>query len=163
MLIHEEATTRATPERAWELLSDPMLHALWNPRIVNTGLSGSPRLGVGLRYRVTYELSGRHSEFDAEVTEFEAPRLLTIRLEEREKGDGKHWNRYMVERYLVSPDGDRTHVRHEVRVFQSGVPLWARVAVWLILQFGKPTGPTFMEHFAELAEEEPASEPRRAA
>lgn len=163
MRIREEATTSATPERAWELLSDPALHGLWNPRIVATGVLGSGRPGVGHRYRVTYELSGRRNEFEAEIVEFEPPFRFTARLEEREKGDGTHFERHAIERYIVTPRASGTHVRHEVKIHQSGVPLGIRFLVWVMFRLGKPTGPTFMEHFAEIAEGDFQADQPRAA
>jgi uncharacterized protein YndB with AHSA1/START domain len=154
MLIREDVITRATPERAWELISDPSLHDLWNSHIVSTEVPSTERPAQGLRYRVTYELSGRRNEFDAEITEFSPPHRFVARLEERVKGDGKNWERFAVESYVLTPRGSTTHVRHEVRIEHAGEGVLIRLLVWLISRFGKPTGKPFMERFRELAEDD---------
>jgi len=152
VVIREDVVTRASSERAWELLSNPSLHDLWNPRIVATEMSGSGPLGLGSRYRVTYTLSGRRSEFDAEIVEWSPPWRFSARLEERVKGDGRDWKRFVEERYTLTRRGDRTHVRHQVRIHASGVNILLRLLIWLVLRTGRPQGQPFMERFRELAE-----------
>lgn len=156
MRIREETDARVTPEKAWELIADPSLHALWNSHIVGTVISSGNAPQRGFRYRVTYELKGNRTEFDAEITEFDPPHRLGVRLEERFKGDGKNWDRFMEESYTLTPRGDQTHVLHDVRINHSGVPLLLRFLIWFIMTTGKPVGPTFMERFRELAESEVA-------
>jgi uncharacterized protein YndB with AHSA1/START domain len=151
VLIREDVVTRATPERAWELVSDPALHELWNPRIVRTEASGSGPPGKGYRYRVTFEMSGRRTEMDAEITEFSPPLRFAARLEERFKADGKDWQRFYDESYVITPHRDATHVRHDVRVHHSGVNLFWRFVIWLISRTGRPQEQPFMERFGELA------------
>lgn len=153
MLIHDDVVTQATPERVWELLSDPSLHELWNPKIVSTEASSLDSPGVGFRYRVTLEMSGRRTEFDAEIIEFVRPSRLVARLEERRQGDGKHFGRFVIESFVVTRRGSRTHVSHEVRIHHSGMNVFVRMLIWLIMRIGQPTGPTYMQRFAELAEE----------
>jgi uncharacterized protein YndB with AHSA1/START domain len=163
MLIREDVVTTATPERAWELIHDPSLHDLWNPRIVRTEILGGGAAGVGFRYRVTYEMSGRQSELDAEITEFSPPCRYVARLEERVKGDGRHAERWMEERYLVTRHGRGTRVRHEVRIHRSGVNLFLRILIRLLMRTGRPTGQPFMERFCELAEERAPGTAARSA
>jgi uncharacterized protein YndB with AHSA1/START domain len=154
VLIREDIVTRASPERIWELLSDPSLHGLWNPHVVSTEAWGSGTRGTGFRYRVTYELSGKQSEFDAEITEFSPPLRFAARLEERVKADGKNWQRFVEETYRVTRRGQGAHVRHEVRIHHSGINVLWRILIWLILRTGKPQGQTIMERFRQLAEGE---------
>lgn len=162
MRFREEATTRATPERVWGLLSDPSRHGEWNPHVVATEAYGSGSPAVGFRYRITYELSGKSSEFDAAITEFSPPSRFAARLEERMKGDGRNMGRFMIETYDVTPRGARTRVIHEVRVQEPGVNIMLRLLIWLITRLGRPTGKTFMEKFAELAEAEDGASIRSA-
>jgi uncharacterized protein YndB with AHSA1/START domain len=150
MLIREEIDVHVPPERAWELISDPALHAKWNPHVVATENSGT--LALGSRYRVTYELSGRRSEFDAEVTEFAAPTRFVARLEERDKGDGKNWQRFIEESYTLKRHGERTHIRHDANIQHSGINTFLRILIWLIMHMGKPQHPTVLERFRDLAE-----------
>jgi uncharacterized protein YndB with AHSA1/START domain len=153
MRIHEEVVTRAAPARVWEMISDPSIHGLWNPRIVDTDAPSHGPIRVGQRYRITYELSGRTSEFEAEVVEMVPEQRFVARLEERFKGDGSNWQRFMEERYTLAPRGDRTRVVHEVHIHHPGIHPLLRLLVWFIMTFGKPQGQTFMERFAELAED----------
>lgn len=154
MRIREQTLSRATPDRLWELIADPSLHPLWNPRIVETFVpDGDP--AVGFRYRVTYELNGRRSEYDAEITEVTPHARFATRLRERNQGDGRHWQRFVEETLTLSAAGHRTRVRHDVRIHHSGIPLPWRALIWLIQRLGRPTGPTFVERLSDLAEDEP--------
>jgi uncharacterized protein YndB with AHSA1/START domain len=152
MRLHEEVVTRATPERVWELIADPENHGRWNPHVVGTERISCGEPAFGARYRVTYELSGRRSEFDAVVVEFSPPKRWAARLEERTQGDGRNFGRYMTETYTVVPHGNRVHVAHDVEIVLAGVPLWLRALVWFIQKLGRPTEPTIMQRFGELAE-----------
>jgi uncharacterized protein YndB with AHSA1/START domain len=153
MLFREDVVTRAAPERAWALISDPSLHGQWNPRIVATETADSGPPGLGFRYRVTYELSGRRCEYDAEVVEFSPPTRFVVRLEERFKGDGSNLKRFVIETYETTLRTTGTYVRHEVRVRFAGVNVLMRLMIWLIQRTGRPAGETFMQRFAEIAEE----------
>jgi uncharacterized protein YndB with AHSA1/START domain len=152
MRIHQEVMTRATPERAWALVSDPRAHGTWNPRIVRTEFHGSAVPGLGVRYRVAYELSGKTTEFEAEIVEFSPPTRFGVRLEERWQNDPRHVGRFVLERYVIRPHGSGTRVAHDVHVHDPGMPFLVRALVWLIMRVGRPTGQTYMQRFAELAE-----------
>jgi hypothetical protein len=47
-------------------------------------------------------------------------------------------------------------VRHDVRIFRSGINIWLRFLIWLVMRTGKPSGKTHMERFRELVESEEA-------
>ncbi len=157
MRIREQVLTPAAPEQAWALIRDLARHHEWNPKITATEVSGSGEPGVGTRYRITYTMSGRANEYEAEVTEWSPPHAFAARLEERVKGDGRNAARYMLERYDVTPVGARTRVVHDVRVVHSGIPLPLRILIWVIMHLGRPTEPTVMQTFAALAEKESAA------
>lgn len=152
MRIREEVTTQATPEQAWAMLCDPARHGSWNLRITATEIYGSGEPGFGMRYRVSYDLSGRSSQFDAEITEFSPPTRLAAKLVERATGDGAHMDRYMVESYDVSQHGGRTRVVHQVDIHAPGINIFLRALIWLIMHAGRSTGQTYMEKFAQLVE-----------
>jgi len=152
MRIHEHAVTTATPTRAWELIADPSLHGRWNSHIVETQATSSGSAGVGYRYRVTYELSGRRSEFDAVITEFAAPSRYSAQLEERLKGDGSNFQRFMVETYVLTRRRGKTNVDHEVLIHHPGINPFLRGLIWLIMKIGRPVGQPMLAKFAELAE-----------
>jgi len=154
VLIREEVTVKVQPEQVWALLSDLDRHAEWNPHILATEVYGVGGVALGTRYRVTYRLSGTSTECDAEVVEFAPPRRFAARLEERVKGDGSQFRRFMVESYDVIPVRLGTHVVHEVRIDFSGVPFFLRALVWFIVRTGHPVGPTTMEKFGQLLEAE---------
>jgi hypothetical protein len=65
-------------------------------------------------------------------------------------------DRWCEERYELRPAGGGAHVRHEVVVHHSGVPWPIRALAWFVMRFGEPVGRTYMEAFAELAEEDAA-------
>lgn len=153
MLIREDVVTSATPERAWELIRDPAVHGLWNQHIVGTEIFGSGTPEIGLRYRVTYELSGRRNELDAQITEFMPGERWVARLEERLKGDGRNFERNMVESYVLTRSGGKTHVRHEVHIHHDGVHPLLKALIWFVMKFGRPVGQPMMDKFRELAED----------
>ena len=152
MLIREEATTRATPEQVWAMLCDPARHGSWNPRITGTEVYGSGEPGYGMRYRITYDMSGRSSQFDAEITEFSPPTRFAAKLTERATGDGSNMDRYMVESYDVSQQRGRTRVVHQVNIHAPGINVFLRALIWLIMHAGHSTRQTYMEKFARLVE-----------
>jgi hypothetical protein len=152
MLIQEQVDTAVTPDRAWELIRDPWLHGRWNSNILETEVLTQGPAALGFRYRVTYELSGKKTQFDAEITEFRPGERWTARLEERVKGDGRHFDRYMVESYTIHPQVHGAHVVHEVHIHNSGVHPALRFMAWLVMKTGRPVGKPFMERFRELAE-----------
>ena len=152
MRIHQQVTTRATPERVWALVSDPREHGTWNPRIVRTDVHGSAVSGLGARFRVAYELSGRATEFEAAIVECEAPSRLGVRLEERWQTDPRHAGRFVIERYVIRPHGRGARILHDVHVHDPGMPWFVRVLVWLIMRVGRPTGTTYLQRLADRAE-----------
>jgi len=153
VLIREEVLTRATPERAWELLSDPAMHSLWNPCIVATEAPGTGPPGLGFRYRVTYEMAGRRDQFDAEVTEFSPPVRFCARLKARVQGRGESY-RGSIESYTIAPRRGGARVRHEIRADLSGVNGFLRLLIGFLSRFGRPQGDPFLERFRQVAEEE---------
>ena len=154
MRVREDVLTKVPPERAWELLADPELHSLWNPRITRTTLGSRGPIGKGFRYRVQYDMGKGATEFDAEILEFDPPRRFVARLEERVKSTPESRKRWCEERYELQPAGAGAYVLHEVIVHHSGVPWPIRAIFWFVMRFGEPVGKTYMEAFAELAEDQ---------
>lgn len=163
MLILEEITVQTGPEHAWELLSDPSCHGLWIPHIVATKASSHGPAGRGFRYRVTYEMAGRRSEFDAEVTEFEPPLMYGARLSSRVQGLGQRWDREVFERYRIEARESGCHVRHEVQIDLRGVNPLIRGLIWVLSRFGRPRGLPFLQKFRRVAESEVQTGAARAA
>jgi hypothetical protein len=152
MRIREQVVTTASPGRAWELIADVSIHGLWNPHVVDTQGWNGASAGVDSRYRVTYELSGRRNEFEAQIVEWLPEHRFVARLEERVKGDGSNFARYVLETYTIEPRGTRTRVVHDVRIHHDGLPWYFRVLIALIMATGRPVGKPVMQQFAELAE-----------
>jgi len=161
VLIREEVVTTATPERAWELLSDPALHSLWNPRIVATEVSGAGPPGLGFRYRVTYEMGGRRDTFDAEVTEFSPQTRYCVRLKARNHGDGSY--RGSMESYTLAPQAGGVRVQHEIRLDLSGMNGLVQLVLGFLSRIRRPQGDPYLERFRQVAEEERSTTLRRAA
>lgn len=162
MLIREEILTRVAPERAWELVSNPALHSLWNPRIVATEVSSAGPPGLGFRYRVTYEMTGRRDQFDAEVTEFSPLVRYCARLKARGQGRGES-RRGSIESYTIAPEPGGVRVRHEIRADLSGVNGFRRILIGFLSRFGRPQGDPYLEQFRQVAEEERKASLGRAA
>jgi hypothetical protein len=160
MHIREQGMTTATPERCWELLSDVTRHGQWNAHVVDTQAWDGRVTGVGSRFRVTYELSGKRNEYDAEIVEWVPGSRFAARLEARVKGDGAHADQFVIESYRLEPARGGTRVVHDVRIEHDGLPWYWKLLVAFILTFGHPVGPSLLAGFASLAE---AGDPAGAA
>jgi len=126
---------------------------------VRTEMFGTSEPGIGTRYRLAYEMSGHSSEFDAEIVEFSPPRRFAARLVERNQGDGSHADRFMIESYDLLDRRGGTRILHDVAIHFAGVPWWVAALAWVITRLGKPTGQTYVEKLARLAERPRDSDP----
>jgi hypothetical protein len=163
MRFREEVFVDATPDRVWELIADPLAHGQWNPRVVATEVVSSGVPALGSRYRVTYQMSGKRFEYDADVVEFSPLTRWAARFEARNQGDGRDFRRFMTESYSVIPHGPRVQVVHDVDVDFSGVNFCVRALIWLIQRTGHPVERTILQGLAEIAEATPSPDRSRVA
>lgn len=70
----------ASPERIWEVVSNPANLPHWDRHIVRVSGVPSEGLSAGAKYTAEMRLMGVHGRVDAEVLEWDAPRRATIRL-----------------------------------------------------------------------------------
>lgn len=90
----------------------------------------------GFPYRITYALSGKPSELDAEILEYHPPARLAIRLT---RGRFSRTD-YVYETYELIPMDGATR------------PLLFRILIWFVRRFGKSTGKSYLAGVKALAE-----------
>lgn len=103
---------------------------------------------IGFRYRITYVLGKKESEFLAEIAEYRRPEKLVIRLTEgRLPRDG-----YANEVYELSQTKDGTLLEQRIEIENSGINIFFRFLIAFIRRFGVPMGKRYLERLKELAE-----------
>jgi hypothetical protein len=85
MLIRESLTIRAPIERIWDLLDDPAKRKLWTMQDAEVEYLTpvDPQNKLGLRYRLRLRTGDKLSEFTGEVTAWERPHHLAVRLQQQ--------------------------------------------------------------------------------
>jgi len=91
---------------------------------------GSP--GIGYRYRLCYVMSGKATECDAEIVEFDAPRRLATRMRELTQSDSKAGDRTFVEEFTIIDHADYVLLQQKVTVSGFRIPVVFRFLFWLL-------------------------------
>lgn len=148
MILRERAHLYATSERVWEILTDPALMELWNPKCVRCQADGD-RVRVGLRYQATFRLSGPERQTQCEVLECLPGQMLTIRFSGEALREGSH----VDETFRLQPSGEGTDVTHEVDFTHSSLPWWLKALMKVLDVIGHKRGKSSLDCIAELLEQ----------
>lgn len=148
MTLEESVEIRRPPEKVWEVLENPETMKQWNPNVKNVVLHNWGARSKGFRYRITYALSGKANELDAEIVEYDPPRRLVIKL----TGGRLSRKDYVHEIYDLTGVNGGTRLEQTIEIHESGIPLIFRFLIWFIRRFGKPTGDSYLAGVKELAE-----------
>ena len=148
MTLRDKVQINRPPERVWPFVEDPERMKLWNPKIQKiTPISWGDR-DIGFRYRITYIMGKKASEFLAEIVEYRKPERLVIRLTEGKLA----WGGYVSEVYELSRTKDGTLLEQRIEILNSGINIFLRLLIVFVLRFGSPTGRKYLERLKELAE-----------
>jgi uncharacterized protein YndB with AHSA1/START domain len=147
MTLRDKVQIKTPPERVWPFIEDPERMKLWNPKIRKvTPISWGDR-DRGFRYRITYFMGKKESEFSAEIVEYRKPERLVIRLTEGRLP----WGGYVNEVYELSGDKDGTLLEQRIEI-DVEINIFLRWLIAFIVRFGSPTGKKYLERLKELAE-----------
>jgi len=152
MIFRDQIKIRVAAATVWQFVSNPENQPRWNPKVKDVlPLShGSP--GIGYRYRLCYVMSGKATECDAEIVEFDAPRRLATRMRELTQSDSKAGDRTFVEEFTIIDHADYVLLQQKVTVSGFRIPVVFRFLFWLLMRFGKPVGPRYLESLRGLIE-----------
>ena len=147
MTIRDSVDINAPIEEIWRWIENPETMPQWNPKVKKV-VALSPPYCVDYTYGITYQMSGKTSEFSAQFVEHQPPHRLAIRL----TSPAYPREFYVEERYILREEAGATLLNQEIVVFNSAVNMFWRFLMWLIKRFGKPTGQKYLEKLKELIE-----------
>lgn len=149
MILRDRLDVRASPAHVWDVLADPALMELWNPKCVRCQVDRQ-HVSVGLRYRASFRLSGPERQSDCEVLACIPGELLTTRFSTEAPGPAG----YVDETFRLKPLAEGTRIVHEADFTHSGLPRWLRVFMKVVDLVGRKVGKSSLEGIKELVEEQ---------
>ncbi len=151
MILRDQIVIERSAQEVWPYVENPERMMSWNPKVKKvTRAHWDGRPGVGFRYGIMYEMSGKVGEMEAEVTTYEPPFRLVIRL----TGGRLPEKAYVEEIYELSEDNGRTLLRQKIIMHHSGINIVFRLLIFFVSRFGRPTGKTYLETLKGLVENE---------
>jgi uncharacterized protein YndB with AHSA1/START domain len=148
MILKQRIEISCPPEKVWTFIEDPEGMQAWNPKVQAIDPISWGERHVGYRYRITYVMRNKASEFLAEIIEYRKPQKLVIRLTEGKLPPNSH----VSEIYELSQTAEGTLLEQRIEVHNSGMNIFIRLLIGFILRFGKPMGKRYLEKLKELVE-----------
>jgi len=152
MHIRDRVMIKTSPEQVWSAICDMELVPLWNEKAKDVVIvsSGAPR--PGYKYRMTYVLGKNRTEVRAEIVKYEKPLRLVIRAEEKNLDALQTTERWFEEVYILTKKHNGTLLEQKITVHNSGINIFFRCVIWLLMKFGKPTAKKTLEELRDLIE-----------
>jgi uncharacterized protein YndB with AHSA1/START domain len=148
IILKDTVQIKSPPDKVWVFIEDPERMKYWNPKIQRISVISWGERAMGYRYRITYAMRGKTSDFLAEIVEYRKPEKLVIRLTEGNLPRDSHVN----EIYQLSTTVEGTLLEQRVEIHNSGINIFFRLLIAFISRFGKPTGQKYLEKLKELVE-----------
>ena len=148
MILKDSVQIQGPPDKVWTFIEDPQRMKSWNPKIRSIASISWGERTVGYRYRIMYAMSGKTSDFLAEIIEYRRAEKLVIRLSEGNLPRGS----IIHEIYELSPAAEGTLLEQRIEILNSGVNIFLRLLIAFVARFGRPTGQTYLEKLKELVE-----------
>lgn len=146
MKLVESTSTSATIDRVWSVLNQPSLMELWNPKCRKCH-AGSALMGPGVSFDVEFVMNGRESMMRCHVAEYVPPKRLELRYDLGGRQGGE-----VTEEIVLSEGDSGTLIRQVLDLSRSGIPWWARMLMWVLITFGRQTGPGSVDGIKALVE-----------
>ncbi len=147
MILYDRIDVNVTTEQVWEVLDDPALMELWNPKCVRCEVDRR-QVHVGLCYRASFRMSGPPRETDCEILACRPCELLTTRFFMEAPVPVGH----VDETFRLRPHQQGTRIVHEVDFTHSGLPRWLQVFMKVMDLVGRKAGKSSLDGIKELAE-----------
>ena len=136
MLIKEQIDIHATPEQVWPFIVDPVIQAVWNPKIVSIERPHDGPVTIGESYKMIAKMSDKEKIFKVVVADLVEAHRLSFEHQLTEAGTGLT----VTETFTLSPRGHGTRLQQKVDLRQTPIPLLLRPILWLVFRMGKPVG-----------------------
>lgn len=150
MKLRDHIQIDASPSAVWQVISDPGLMELWNPKCVRCFVDEGP-FGVGFTYEASFKLGNNpEQKSDCLIEEYVPNERLTT------KYSGGTFERggYVKETYHLIPRGQGTRVKQILDFSRSEIPFIFRLIMKLINSVGYSVGKGPLDGIKELAEQE---------
>jgi uncharacterized protein YndB with AHSA1/START domain len=106
MRLYDRIYVEASPSAVWEVLRDPNLMELWNPKCVRSRAGEGP-FGAGFTFEAAFRLGGGpERSAECRIQEYQPNELLTTRY----SGSAFKKGGYVMETYRLIPRGQGTKV-----------------------------------------------------
>jgi uncharacterized protein YndB with AHSA1/START domain len=147
MILRDRLDVRASAAHVWDVLDDPALMELWNPKCVRCEVVRQ-HVHVGLRYRASFRLSGPERQSDCEVLACLPGELLTTRFSTAAPGPAG----YVDETFRLQSVPQGTRVIHEVDLTHSPLPRWLQVFMKVMDVIGRKASRSSLDGIKQLLE-----------
>ncbi len=143
MLLRERRVLPVPPRAAWEVVGDPALVSLWNPKCIRCDALDSAPL-IGSRYDAVFRLGDRERDCKCEIVELLPESCIRLRYS---FSDGH----VVEETFQLREVARGTELTQTVDFSQSGIPWLLRSLFWLMHKFARSTGKSALDGIAALA------------
>jgi uncharacterized protein YndB with AHSA1/START domain len=147
MILRDRLDVSAGTAPVWDVLDDPALMELWNPKCVRCAVE-CRHVHVGLRYRASFRLSGPERQSDCEILACIPGERLTTRFATEPPGR----TGYVDETFRLQPVAQGTRVVHEADFIHSPLPRWLGVFMKVMDMVGRQAGRSSLDGIKELLE-----------
>jgi carbon monoxide dehydrogenase subunit G len=147
--LSDSVHINASPAVVWDFLADPQKVKLWNPKLKEVKQVSIGQPSLGYRYEVVYEMKERRRKGNAEITEYDAPHKLTIKL----VGEEMPFQAMVFESYSLVQTPDGTQVNQLIQIQNTNAPVWVR---WLFNFLGRSvrsSGTGYLRNLRQVLEE----------
>src|SRR5262245_61964711 len=153
MRVEHTAQFRCTPQHLWPFLEEPERQKQWMKGLLENRRTEEGPPGVGSKFRMKIKEGFKVAEYDGEVTGYDPPRHLGVRL----WGGGFPEGMAMRVDYRLSEVDGGTRMDYVAQT-ESAKPLpwWMRLLMPLFKVFGKMQLKGFLKTLKRLAEAHPA-------
>ncbi len=149
MKLYYKIHINSPPLKVWEILSNPNLMELWNPKCVSSKAGQGP-FGFGSSYEATFRMgTSPQVSLTCTIEEYELNKLLTTKY----SGPAFKMGGYVKETFRLIPKGDRTILKQTVDFGYSGISIIIQLIMKIIHIIGKTSGKGPLDGIKELAEE----------
>jgi len=149
MRLYDHIYVKVPPCSVWEVLCNPNLMELWNPKCVRCHAGNGP-FGVGFLYEATFRLGGGPERLaHCMIEEYQCNKLLTTKY----SGPAFKMGGYVKETYHLIPKLEGTHLKQSIDFGHSGIPIIIQLIMVIIHTVGYSVGKGPLNGIKELAEE----------